>query len=229
MMWALDQGDADGAMRMAVGLDRFWPFSVSPPALRLARLEAALDLPWSPSSVISIRARARAYWGSGVLKCRVDPVAAQGLLQQGFILSQEINDQAGAARCMLTHGAANLLIGEPEKGRREIAESLVLCQACGDVLGVAWCEDLLGIAAFVIAEYGEASSHLLESATQFENLDAPLGVCHALVDLGLTLRLMGRFADALAAYRNALRYQLDIGSRQRLPTPLMALRHLQLC
>ena len=91
---------------MAVGLDRFWPFSVSPPALRLARLEAALDLPWSPSSVISIRARARAYWGSGVLKCRVDPVAAQGLLQQGFILSQEINDQAGAARCMLTHGAA---------------------------------------------------------------------------------------------------------------------------
>ena len=64
MMWVLDQGDAEGALRMAVGLDRFWPFSVVPPALRLARLEAALDLPWSPSSVISIRARARAYWGS---------------------------------------------------------------------------------------------------------------------------------------------------------------------
>ena len=61
MMWVLDQGDAEGALRMAVGLDRFWPFSVLPPALRLARLEAALDLPWSPSSVISIRARAKAY------------------------------------------------------------------------------------------------------------------------------------------------------------------------
>jgi hypothetical protein len=49
MMWVLDQGDAEGALRMAVGLDRFWPFSVVPPALRLARLDAALDLPWSPS------------------------------------------------------------------------------------------------------------------------------------------------------------------------------------
>jgi len=209
MMWVLDHGDADGALRMAVGLDRFWHFSVSPPALRLARLEAALDLPWSPSSVMSIRARARAYWNSGILKCRNDPVAAQGLLEQGFILSQEIGDQAGGARCMLTHGAANLLTGDPEKGRREIAESLVRSQACGDVLGVAWCHDLLGIAAFVIGDYGEASSELLESATQFEKLDAPLGVCHALVDLGLTLRLMGKLADALVVYRNAVRYQRD--------------------
>ncbi|MCE3274719.1 MAG: hypothetical protein K0R13_574, partial [Propionibacteriaceae bacterium] len=61
MMWVLDQGDAEGVLRLAVGLDRFWPFSVSPPAVRLAWLEAALNLPWSPSSVISIRARARAY------------------------------------------------------------------------------------------------------------------------------------------------------------------------
>ena len=60
-MWALDQGDAEGALRMAVGLDAFWIFSVLPPGVRLARLEAALDLPWSPSSVIGIRARAQAY------------------------------------------------------------------------------------------------------------------------------------------------------------------------
>ena len=31
MMWVLDQGDAEGALRMAVGLDRFWIFSVPPP------------------------------------------------------------------------------------------------------------------------------------------------------------------------------------------------------
>ena len=83
MMWVLDEGDAEGALRMAVGLDRFWIFSVPPPAVRLAWLEAALDLPWSPSSVVGVRARARAYLISGLLKCRADPVAAQGLLQQG--------------------------------------------------------------------------------------------------------------------------------------------------
>ena len=209
MMWVLDQGDAEGALRMAVGLDRFWPFSVVPPALRLARLEAALDLPWSPSSVISIRARARAYWGSGVLKCRADPIAAQGLLKQGLLLFQEIGDQAGAARCLLTHGATNLLTGDPDKGRCEIAESLVRSQACGDVLGVVWCYDLLGIADFVLGLYDKASTHLLESVTQFEDLDAPVGACHALVDLGLTLRIEGRLSAALDAYRRALRYQRE--------------------
>ncbi|HEY6811871.1 MAG TPA: LuxR C-terminal-related transcriptional regulator, partial [Propionibacteriaceae bacterium] len=209
MMWVLDQGDAEGALRMAVGLDRFWPFSVVPPALRLARLDAALDLPWSPSSVISIRARARAYWGSGVLKCRADPVAAQGLLKQGLLLFQEIGDQAGAARCLLTHGATNLLTGDPDKGRCEIAESLVRSQACGDVLGVVWCYDLLGIADFVLGQYDKASTHLLESVTQFEELDAPVGACHALVDLGLTLRIEGRLSAALDAYRRALRYQRE--------------------
>lgn len=86
---------------------------------------------------------------------------------------------------------------------------MVLCQACRDALGVAWCYDLLGIAAFVLGEYTEASSYLLQSATQFESLDAPLGACHALVDLGLTLRLEGKLPAALNAYRNAVRYQRD--------------------
>ena len=52
------------------------------------------------------------------------------------------------------------------------------------LLGAAWCYELLGVAAFVLGEYTEASSNFLESANQFESLDAPLGACHARVDLG---------------------------------------------
>jgi non-specific serine/threonine protein kinase len=209
MMWVLDQGDAEGALRLAVGLGRFWPFSVPPPAARLARLEAALALPWSPSGVISIRARARAYWESGVLQCRANPAAAQDLQQQGIDLFQEIGDEAGVAHCTLNHGAASLLVGDLKRGRREIAESLARYQACGDALGVAWAYDLLGIAAFVSGDYPEASSYLHQSATQFESLDAPLGACHALVDLGLSLRYEGKLSNALHAYQCALRYQRD--------------------
>ena len=54
---------------------------------------------------------------------------------------------------------------------------------------------MLGIADFILADYNEASSHLRDSATQFESLDAPLGACHALVDLGLSLRLEGKLPD----------------------------------
>ncbi len=114
---------------MAVGLDRFWIFSFPPHALRLAWLEAALGLPWSPSSVMSIRARAKAYLLSGLLKTRAaDLVAAQGLLRQGQMLFEQIGDEAGAAMCLRNHGAAGLFVGDPEAGRREIAEGLVRCQ-----------------------------------------------------------------------------------------------------
>lgn len=54
------------------------------------------------------------------------------------------------------------------------------------------------VAVVVLIEYTEASSYFLESASQFESLDAPLGACHAQVDLALTLRLYGRLPAALS-------------------------------
>ncbi len=48
-----------------------------------------------------------------------------------------------------------------------------------------------------------------ESVAQFESLDAPVGACHAQVDLGLTLRIEGKLSAALNAYRQALRYQRE--------------------
>jgi hypothetical protein len=209
MMWVLDQGDAEGALRMSVALDRFWIFSVPPPAVRLAWLEAALELPWSPSGLVGIRARAQAYQLAGLLKTRADPVAAQGLLEQGKLLFEKIGDQAGVANCMQNHGAAGLLVGDPEKGRREIVDSMARFEALDDALGVAWCYDTLGIADLVLSEYDAASSHFHESATQFERLDGPLGACHALVDLGLSLGYQGKLPAALNAYRSALNYQRE--------------------
>jgi tetratricopeptide (TPR) repeat protein len=207
MIWALDRRDAEGALRMADGLYRFWAFSFPPPAARRAWLEAALGLPWSPSSVIGIRARANAYHRSGLMKSPSDPVAAQGLHQQGLMLFEQIGDDAGAAACIRDHGATNLLVGDVETGRREIAESLVRCQACHDAVGAAWCYQLLGVAAFVLREYTEASSYFLESASQFESLGGNLGACHSQVDLGLSLRYEGKLPAALNAYRVALSYQ----------------------
>ena len=81
---------------------------------------------------------------------------------QGLVLFRDIGDEAGAAACVRDHGAASLLAGNPETGRRETAEALVRCQACGDAQGVAWCYDVLGVAAFALGDYTEASSHFLE-------------------------------------------------------------------
>jgi hypothetical protein len=100
-----------------------------------------------------------AYWVYGLLKCRADPAVAQDLEDQGFLLIQEIGDEAGAANCIRTRGAVGLLVGDPEQGRREIDESLVGAQACGDALGTAWSYDLLGIAAFVLRDIEERAGN----------------------------------------------------------------------
>jgi predicted ATPase/DNA-binding CsgD family transcriptional regulator len=209
MMWVLDQGDADGALRMAVGLDRFWIFSVPSPAVRQGWLEAALDLPWSPSSVVGIRARAWAYDRLGVLKGPTDQVVAKELMLQGLVLFEKIGDEAGAAMCISNLGNTSTVAGDPETGRRETLEALARFQACGDAQGVAWCYHNLAVAAFGLGEYAKAVSYSLETANQFESLGSPFGKCHAQVGLGLALRLEGKLAAALNAYRIALRYQQE--------------------
>ena len=197
------------ALRMAVGLDRFWIFSVPPPAVRLAWLEAALVLPWSPSSVIGIRARAKAYHLLGMLKLPTDSDVAKGLMLRGRVLFQEIGDEAGVAACIRDHGGASIRSGDPETGRRDAAESLLRYRACHDALGAAWCYWVLGAAALVLGEFTQASSYFLTSFSQFESLDEPLGACHAQVALASALRHEGKLSGALDAYSNALRYQRD--------------------
>jgi predicted ATPase/DNA-binding CsgD family transcriptional regulator len=207
--WALEKGDAEGALRMAAGLDAFWIFSSPSAAVRQAWLQAALALPWSPSSVVGIRAKAKACHVLGLLMWPSDPAAAQGLMLQGLVLFRDIGDEAGAAACIRDHGAASITTGNPQTGRREAAEALVRCQAAGDAQGVAWCYDVLGAAAFALGNYTEASSHFLESANQFESLGSPFGACHAQASLALALRHEGKLSVSLNAYRTAMRYQRD--------------------
>ena len=114
---------------MAVGLDVFWILSLPSATVRRARLEAALALPWTPSSVIAIRARAKAYHLLGMLKLPTDSDVAKGLMLKGRVLFQEIGDEAGVAARIRDHGGASIRSGDPETGRRDAAESLLRYRA----------------------------------------------------------------------------------------------------
>ena len=44
--WAVDRGDAGGALRLIQALDLFWPYAIPPKPRRLERLAAVLALPY---------------------------------------------------------------------------------------------------------------------------------------------------------------------------------------
>ena len=118
--------------------------------------------------------------------------------------------------CIRHHGAVRLYAGDPETGRREIAEGLTRCQPVP--VGAAWGDELLGVAAFVLGESARRHRICFESPAS-SRPGRPAGACHALVDLALTLRHEGKLTAALNAYRNACATSGTIGSRPRVPTP----------
>ena len=70
---------------------------------------------------------------------------------------------------------------------------------------------ILAVAAFALGEYATAAVLLIpfECANQFESRAARSGRVTRRSILGLSVRLEGKLADALNAYRSALRYQHD--------------------
>lgn len=128
---------------------------------------------------------------------------------RGIALFEEVGDAAGVANCFRHLGAASVVAGDPEKGRRELIESLARAESCGDATGAAWSRELLGLAALVTGDYSQASSYLRECASQMETLNAQFGACHTHVELGLSLRHEGKLPAALNAYRIALSYQRE--------------------
>lgn len=205
--WAIEQGDAEGSLQMAVGLDRFWIFSSPSGAVRERRLDAALALPWEPTGVTGIRARAMAYHVYGLRIRIVDAGRALKMWDEAFLLYRQIGDEAGAAACFRERGAVYLLQGNPQACQREVRESLARCTACGDAQGAAWCQLLLGLAAVELGEFGQASLYVRKAEAEFERLDSPFGACHAVVELALANRQEGKWEDAISAYQRALKYQ----------------------
>ena len=196
----------------------FWILSLPSATVRRARLEAALSLPWTPSSVIGIRARAKAYHLLGMLKLPTDSDVAKGLMLKRRVLFQEIGDEAGVAACIRDHGGASIRSGDPETGRRDAAAAAFYAtKRADDALGAAWCYRGLGAAALALGGSTlQASSYFLTSLSQSESLDDPLGACHAQVALASALRHEGK-CRVPGTDRYALRYQRDypFTSRER--------------
>jgi hypothetical protein len=88
MLWALDQGDPERALRVMFAMFAFWLYSSTSFAIRRDRLSRALTVPWTPTEPDSMRVLAKALNQRGFHLHQTDPSAALELFKQGMALMQ---------------------------------------------------------------------------------------------------------------------------------------------
>lgn len=207
LLWALDSGHVEQALRLSAGLFAFWIYT-TPLSLFQVPLERALELPWDPRSPETIRARARALNVAGYLDAaarRSDRAVHR--FDEGLRLSEQLGDRLSHAWALRGRSYAHRLAGRAELCTGDEERSLEICRELGDLAGESWSLYDLGEIAFALGQLDRAE-HLLTLGLQlFEEHGISFGAYRALVMLGDLLLLRGHRLPALDRYAEALARQ----------------------
>jgi len=204
MLWALDQGDPERALRIMDAMFAFWLYSSTPFATRRDRLARALTMPWTPSEPDSLRVLAKALNQRAYHVHQSDPAAALALFTQGMTLMQQAGDAAGVGASLRGCAVVCIQAGDPEGGRRYAREASVVCHAAGDRQGEVWCEFGLAWAAYVDGDLPGARALFFAARAGFERQEAPFGAYACMVWLADLNRAEGHWRAAVESYRTAL-------------------------
>ena len=201
MLWALDGGDGDRALRMSAGLLSFWIYS-SVTAHVAALLERALALPVVSRTPEAVRARARALNVGGYAAITMpDLPLAQARFAEELALWESLGDDVGIATSLRGSGHVYFHAGNWESARAQIERSLAVSEAADDGPGMAW-------SIHDLAEWHDASGNLeraeagwLDALVRFEGLGMGFGVYR----IHLSLGILGLRRDDRAAALQGLR------------------------
>jgi predicted ATPase/DNA-binding CsgD family transcriptional regulator len=204
MLWALDQGDPERALRVMFAMFASWLYSSTSFAIRRDRLARALTVPWTPTEPDSMRVLAKALNQRAFHLHQTDPGAALELFKEGMALMQRAGDTAGVAASLRGCAAVHLQAANAEGARRYVHEASVAGHAAGDRLGEAWCQYQRAWAAYIDGDLAEARTLFITARASFENQGAPFGAYACLVWLGDVSRAEGHWRAAVKSYREAL-------------------------
>lgn len=140
---------------------------------------------------------------------------AENALQRSFHIARELDDpflmqEALAASAVNAHHSLKPALGE-ERAR----ELLTLTQRTGDREGEARAHQLIATATTATFQLDTAEKHFLIARNIFETLNLPHGRASAIVNLGVTYHLLGRWSEALEAFQTAIDAFGALGDRRR--------------
>ena len=173
MLWALDHGDPERALRLMDAMFAFWLYSSTSFATRRDRLARALTMAWTPTEPDSMRVLAKALNQRGFHLHQTDPDAALALFKQGMALMQRAGDTGrGSREPPRMRGCAHAG-GRRRSARPYLLQARAVGHAAGDRQGDAWCEYQLGWAAHLNGNFAEARAQFFTARASFENRGRP--------------------------------------------------------
>lgn len=210
LLWALDRGHAERALRMCAGLLMFWMYT-SALEQSEALLSRALTLGWDPSSPGTSRARAKALNVAGYAAIGVrDFTLAKQRFAEGLTIHERLGDLDSTAWNLRGFGWAHLLSGDVQASLGCEKQSLSICRSTGDLRGIAWSIHDLGEAAFAGGNDDEALARLEDGVARFEHLGVLFGAYRGYVMLENLHRKRGEWSAALTRCKQGLELQMTM-------------------
>jgi predicted ATPase/class 3 adenylate cyclase len=209
--WAIERGEAEGALRMGAGLWRFWQMR-GYLAEGLDRVQQALDLPDAAEhpearAAASEAAAGLAYWIG-------DIVTARSRYEEAIDLYRGLKDRAGEAENLYGLSFTYALpVADREsdtpKARELIAAALAIFREIGDPAGTARALWGLSNTEFAIEELDLGLAHALEALGIFREIDDAFMAGWTLYTVALIHLIKAKPAEARARLDEALRIFAD--------------------
>jgi predicted ATPase/DNA-binding XRE family transcriptional regulator len=212
LRWATQHHETDLAVGLSGVLWRFW-WMRSQFSEGLIWIEDSLALPLSSQqSENSLRLRARAYQGGGVLAAEQgDYARSQPHFEQALALGRQLNDERLIAGGITSLGIMLMFAQSYEQAAMLLTEGLALAKTEGNPWSIANCQINLGILEIVQGQPAAALPLLHEAHASFVVLGDTVSVANVLGNLGLAYLLLGNLGDAARCYRETIAAYQPLG------------------
>jgi tetratricopeptide (TPR) repeat protein len=224
LAWAIEQKQADTALRLAAALHRFWHIHGR---VREGRrwLEAALAL----LQCVTAAVRAEALLAAGDLASNDgDYGQARALLEESVALRRRAGDIGPLPAALFTLGWAVLGQGEYDRAAALFAESLELAEMTGDRLGQAVALNGLGSLARRRGELDRARAHYEASLARCRAVGFTWGLSILANNAGVLALAQGDYRRARGLFEEALARRHALGLASGHVDPLAGLGRVAL-
>ena len=203
-------GDAEGRLRVATGLSRYWYIRGHLTEGR-RRLEHALAGGETSDPELLRRALTAA---ASLALLQGDYAAAEASAEQALAVARELGAPLYVANALSNLGAIVLAGGGHDRAGPLLEEAVALARAVGDRRVAALAINNLGDLALTVGDYERAEPLFEESLALLKARGDAANVARSLFNLGAVALKLGRLPAASARFRESLSFAQEVGDTE---------------